>query len=687
MSPTTALRIRELTRRLVEAEGTIQALLSDQVDAVVDSRSMTPVLLSKAQDALRASEEQYRRIVETANEGIWVIDENSSTTFVNTQMARMVGCSPEEMIGMPMTNFVGAAHKGTAARAVERGRQGREVIEDSTVRRKDGSELWVRVSATPIYDSDGKYLGALAMITDRTQHRAAEEALRRSEEQYRQIVEATSDGIVQLDCANLIVFANKPAAEMLGYAAHEMIGKSSFSFMTNPGGAPGDGSVQGEHTWSTSWEGSLRHRSGAEVLVNITSAPVVDGAGGLVGSIAVIRDVTERRKLQAQLMVSDRMASVGTLAAGVAHEINNPLAAVLANLDYIAESLTRLSNTERGPMSHSARDAWVKEEIRPSLDDAREAAERVRFIVRDLKMFSRSPSEERAASVNVKTIMESSLRMAWNEVRHRARLVKNYGRIPDVDANEARLGQVFLNLIVNAAQAMPEGRSEENEIVVSTRLEADRVIIEVRDTGAGIPAENRARIFDAFFTTKGVGEGSGLGLAICYRIVKDIGGDLTVESELGVGTTFKVSLPVAKAEAEAVEAVAPPEESTAPRRGGRILLVDDEEMVIRVLTRILSRGNEIVSTLEAGEALALCERGEKFDLILCDLMMPIMTGIELYRELVRVAPDQADRMIFVTGGAFTEKARTFLSETLKEHIEKPFNAANLRAIVNRYLSA
>lgn len=683
MTSTTALRIRDLTRQLVEAEATIQALLSDQVDAVVDSRSMTPVLLSKAQDALRASEEQYRRIVETATEGIWVIDETSSTTFVNTQMARMVGCSVDEMIGMPMSNFVGTGHQDTAARAVESGRQGLEVIEDSTVRRKDGSELWVRVSATPIHDLDGNYVGGLAMITDRTQHRAAEEALRRSEEQYRQIVETTSDGIIQLDHADVIVFANHPAAEMLGYQASEMIGKP-FSLVTVPGETQASQTPRQRRLGpSNSWDGSLRRRDGAEVVVSMTSTPIIGRDGERAGTIAVIRDVTERRKLQSQLMVSDRMASVGTMAAGVAHEINNPLAAVLANLDYIAESLVRLTTAERGPMSSTARDAWIREEIKPSLDDAREAAERVRFIVRDLKMFSRSPSEERTGPVNVKSIMESSLRMAWNEVRHRARLVKNYGRIPDVDANEARLGQVFLNLIVNAAQAMPEGRAEENEIQVSTRLDAERVIVEVRDTGAGIPAENRTRIFDAFFTTKGVGEGSGLGLAICYRIVKDIGGDLTVESEMGVGTTFRVSLPVAKAEATDGIAAAP----VAPAaRRGRILLVDDEEMVIRVLTRILSQGNDVVSTLEAKEALALCERGEKFDLILCDLMMPIMTGMELYHDLVRVAPDQANRMIFVTGGAFTDKARTFLSETLKEHIEKPFNAANLRAIVNRYLN-
>jgi two-component system cell cycle sensor histidine kinase/response regulator CckA len=684
VTPHTLLHNRNLTRRLAEAEATIEALLSGQVDAVVDSRSMTPVLLSKAQDALRASEERYRRIVETATEGIWAVDENSATTFVNGQMARMVGYSAEEMIGMPMGKFVGNAHRGSAAQAVEQGRQGVAVVEDSTIRRKDGSEIWVRVSAAPIHDSDGKYVGGLAMITDRTPHRAAEEALRQSEEQYRQIVETTSDGIIQLDRADVIVFANHPAAEMLGYQPSEMVGKP-FSLVTVADKTEASQTPRQTRLGANaSWDGSLRRRDGAEVVVSMTSTPIVGGDAERVGRIAVIRDVTERRKLQSQLMVSDRMASVGTMAAGVAHEINNPLAAVLANLDYIAESLVRLTGSERGPMSYAARDAWIREEVKPSLDDAREAAERVRFIVRDLKMFSRSPSEERTGPVNVKAIMESSLRMAWNEVRHRARLAKNYGVIPDVDANEARLGQVFLNLIVNAAQAMPEGRAEENEIRVSTRLEGDQVIVEVRDTGAGIPAENLTRIFDAFFTTKGVGEGSGLGLAICYRIVKDIGGDLTVESEVGVGTVFRVSLPVAKA--EAIETVALPPTTPAARRG-RILLVDDEEMVIRALTRILSRGNDVVSTLAAKDALARCERGEEFDLILCDLMMPIMTGMELYHELVRVAPEQAKRMIFVTGGAFTEKARTFLSETLKEHIEKPFNAANLRAIVNRYLNS
>jgi CheY-like chemotaxis protein len=326
--------------------------------------------------------------------------------------------------------------------------------------------------------------------------------------------------------------------------------------------------------------------------------------------------------------------------------------------------------------------AWFRDEISAPLEDARDAAQQVRFIVRDLKIFSRSPSEEPRGAVDVKSIMESSLRMAWNEIRHRARLIKHYGAVPGVQANEARLGQVFLNLVVNAAQAIPQGRAEHNEIRVVTRVEGERVLVEVSDTGEGIAPDVIGRVFDAFFTTKPVGVGTGLGLAICHRIVTDLGGALTVESEVGTGTTFRVSLPIAVPEAP--EEAAPAVLAATVRRG-RILVVDDEQLVVNGVKRILARVHDVVALVAAKDALALIAGGETFDLILCDLMMPDMTGMELHRELARIAPDQADRMIFMTGGAFTGEARQFLSETPKEHLEKPFDPSNLRAIVQRYL--
>ena len=685
MTGTRVRPARGLALRLAEAEATIEALLSGQIDAVVDSKSKTPVLLSKAQDALRVSEERYRRIVETSNEGIWTIDTESKISFVNRRLADMLGYSTDEMMGKSFSQFIPEASEAKAPQRFESSHQ--EVSEETEVKleRSDRSELWVLLKTSPIRDADGTYVGTLAMMTDRTRARQDEEALRKSEEQYRQIVETTTDGIIKLDSDSRIVFVNRRFAEMLGYQPREMMGVSAFEFMTAAKKVTAADSMQRRKIGlKGSFDTAFRHKDGTEVSVNIAGSPLVDAEGQNVGTLGVVRDVTERRKMQSQLMVSDRMASVGTLAAGVAHEINNPLAAVIANLDYVSDSLGRIVGGDAASQSEGRSDAWILEEIKSPLDDAREAAQRVRFIVRDLKIFSRSPSDEPRGTVDVKAIMESSLRMAWNEIRHRARLVKNYGPVPGVDANEARLGQVFLNLVVNAAQAMQEGRAEYNEIRVTTRLEEHHVIIEVSDTGAGIPPEIIGRIFDAFFTTKAVGVGTGLGLAICHRIVTDMGGELTVESEVGKGTTFRVALPVATHTRE-YEVVAPVEPVVNAVRRGRILVVDDEEMVVRSVQRILSKEHDVVATISASKALALCAGGERFDLILCDLMMPDMTGMDLHRELALVAPDQANRMIFVTGGAFTAKARHFLSETPKEHLEKPFASANLRAIVQRYL--
>jgi PAS domain S-box-containing protein len=515
----------------------------------------------------------------------------------------------------------------------------------------------------------------------------AQKALHESEERYRQIVEATTDGILRVDAVASIVFVNRRFAEMLGYEPHEMVGVNVLAFISAEAKAATLEALQDRRRGlKDGVDSTFRHKNGTDIAVNIAGTPLLDGGGQDFGNLAVVRDVTERKKLQTQLMVSDRMASVGTLAAGVAHEINNPLAVVIGNLDCVAESLGGLLWNDSAPVSSGMSNAWFLQEIKAPLDDARDAALRVRLIVRDLKIFSRLPSEESRGPVNVQGVMESSLRMAWNEIRHRARLVKLYGSVPHVEANEARLSQVFLNLLVNAAQSLPEGRAEHNEIRVATRVDGERVIVEVSDTGAGIPPAIISRIFDAFFTTKAVGVGTGLGLAICQRIVADMAGELTVESEVGKGTTFRVAIPVAR-RAERKVALASLEPAPLAARRGRILVVDDEESVSRAVFRILSKEHDVVVIADAKEALRRCAGGEQFELVLCDLMMPDMTGMDLHRELSRIAPEQARRMIFLTGGAFTGKARHFLATTSTEYIEKPFAPANLRAIVRRHLRA
>ncbi len=381
----------------------------------------------------------------------------------------------------------------------------------------------------------------------------------------------------------------------------------------------------------------------------------------------------ERRKIEQQLMISDRMASMGTLAAGVAHEINNPLASVMANLELAANSLADLT----AKVGSSPDVEGIEEE----LQDAREGAERIRNIVRDLKIFSRS-GEDRKGLVDVQRVLESTTRMAWNEIRHRARLVKNYSAVPLVEASEAQLGQLFLNLVVNAAQAIPEGDADNNEVRVSVGEAVDgMVMVEVADSGAGMPKEVQEQVFRPFFTTKPMGVGTGLGLSICHQIVAGLDGRIEYVTEAGQGTAFRVFLPPARHEARDV----PRPENLADlvaRRRGRVLVVDDEPLITRTVQRALSKDHDIVAMSSAEDALAHISSGERFDVILCDLMMPQMTGMDLHSELLRIAKDQAARMIFLTGGAFTPRARAFIDETRNKLIEKPFDAIHLRAIIN-----
>jgi signal transduction histidine kinase len=396
-----------------------------------------------------------------------------------------------------------------------------------------------------------------------------------------------------------------------------------------------------------------------------------------------VRVRAEQARMREWLVISDRMASAGTLAAGVAHEINNPLAVVLTNLDLSINAFKRLraeaqemAGTGSRTAAHlSARIAQLED----PLGDAREAGQRIRDIVRDVKLFSR-PDDRATGPVDVRRVIDSSCRMAWNEIRHRARLVKQYDDVPMVRSNESRLGQVFLNLLVNAAQAMPEGHHDGNEIRVTTSTAPDGdAVVQVADTGAGIPREDLERIFDPFFTTKPVEVGTGLGLAICHRIIAELGGRIAVESEVGKGTTFRLELPAARESAGLVKVPSVP---PAARRA-RLLVVDDEATLARALRRGLLEHHDVVVLTSGAEAVDHVARGARFDAILLDVMMPDLPGWEVYDRIRRVAPDQADRTIFVTGGAFTERAREFLDRVQNPRVDKPIDMAGLLNIVDR----
>jgi signal transduction histidine kinase/CheY-like chemotaxis protein len=398
--------------------------------------------------------------------------------------------------------------------------------------------------------------------------------------------------------------------------------------------------------------------------VNVATALVLAAALG------------ERERALSELRAAQRLASIGTLAAGMAHEINNPLTYVSANLGHAVDRLVAL----RG-------DARVADALR-ALDDAADGTRRVSRIVRDLRAVSRIDGDARRP-VDPRAEVERAVDLARNELRHRARLGVDLQAAPAVEAGEFQLGQVALNLLVNAAQAIPEGDADRHEVRVSTGTAPDgAAVIEVSDTGAGIPAAARPRIFEPFFTTKPVGHGTGLGLSVCHGIVTGLGGRIEVESEPGRGARFRVILPPAQRPsapaARSAVAEEAAKETAVARERARVLVVDDEPLIGNAVRRILFE-HDVLAMTDPREALRRLAGSERFDLVLCDLMMPGMTGMELHDVLARTHPEIAARLVFITGGAFTDQAREFLEDPLRRTLAKPFGPAELRELARAAL--
>ena len=468
----------------------------------------------------------------------------------------------------------------------------------------------------------------------------------------------------------LVVHANRAFSSALGYAdpaeLHGLAiaalvdaeGRDAFDLRwrelsTEKPNAP---------TLPVGWVG----RDGVVIRMRTTAALVAFEGGSAV--IELGHDIGDARSRNARTATTDRLASVGTLAAGVAHEINNPLTYVLANLDYIREQL-QVHRTKLPAAAFLELDELAAE--------AKSGAERVARTVRSLRVFSRI-DEDRRAPIDVLQVVEAALALASNEIRHRARVLKVYRPVPFILADEARVTQVFFSLLINAAQAIPDGHADENQIDVKTWTDDGRAIVEIRDSGGGIRPEHLSRIFDPFFTTKPQGLGSGLGLAISHGTVESLGGDIVVESTLGLGATFRVILP--GADGAALAAPATPRVSTGRGRSGKVMVIDDDAAVGAAIRRALGRRHDVITTTHAQEALDRIHGGELFDMILCDLMMPQLSGMELHALLLGLAPDQAARMVFITGGAFTLAAREFLDRVPNERFDKPFDASHLRML-------
>jgi PAS domain S-box-containing protein len=461
-----------------------------------------------------------------------------------------------------------------------------------------------------------------------------------------------------------VVDVNNTASRELGYTREQLLAMrieeiqvGTPPWANQPAANLADAGISAEQLYR------CQDGSTFPVEVNVTLRRFI----GLDYLVVVAREISERKRMEAQLAQSDRLASVGVLAAGVAHEINNPLVYIMNNLSYV---LTHLPSGS--------------DELASALREARSGAERVRDIVKDLKTFSR-PDDEKMEPMDVRQILDSAIKVAHNEIRHRAQLVRDYNDIPPVEAN-ARLGQVFLNLVLNAAHAIGEGDVSNNEIVVSVKRNdvSGHVVVSIRDSGVGIPPDRLAKIFDPFFTTKPVGVGTGLGLSICRNITEALGGHIDVESKAGSGSTFTVTLPYSEhAESTRLQPSSrPPAQST---RSLRVLVVDDDVFVARSIRRLLRPQHDVTLAMSGRQALTLI-RDSSYDVVFCDVMMPEMTGMELHAAVSEHNRGLSDRFVFITGGPFTPEARELFDSVTNPCIQKPFTPGDLANVLETALT-
>jgi len=475
---------------------------------------------------------------------------------------------------------------------------------------------------------------------DITQRKATEEALARSEERYRLAARATNDALWDWDVADDL----GKHIDWLKNGLHPDDAKRVQQSLEE--------ALKGN---AASWSARYRFRRADGIDAEILDRGLIvrDEHGVATRMVGSMADVTEMHRLQQRLAQSDRLAALGLMAAGIGHEINNPLTYAIGNLELALEQL-----------------AGSESDMASLIKDAYDGALQIADIVRSLKALSRAECAV-TAPLDIHVVLERAIRMAENEIRHRGRLIRRFGDVPRAIGTEAEVTQVFLNLLVNAAQALDDQDRDRSEIIVTTGVDArGRPLVTIADTGRGIPSEHLDRIFDPFFTTKKVGDGTGLGLSICHDIVQKLGGEIAVETVLGQGTTFSVAL----------QGAPEPKAAAEPQRR-RLLVVDDEVAIGRFVKRLLEKDLDVVVATSGKDALANLVDGQKFDLILCDVMMPGMTGMDLFEALRTKRPDMLSSIVFMTGGAFTTRAREFLEAEKVRCIDKPLDRVVLRSLL------
>ena len=612
-----------------------------------------------ARDALAQSEARYRNLFETATDAIYSLDARGVFTSVNDATCAMLGMTREELLGRAVKPLIDEAEYARVKAHFFSALDGEPRRYECHFVREDGSRRLVSVTNTPIRDGD-RVVGVLGIARDVTAERERETALARSQARYTRLVESASDAIFTTDVEGRLASVNRALEKGVGRVRTTLLGRS-FVELLEEGDRQQITTLLRETAAGTRCHGKLSYRAADGELRHgsLLATPVYEG-GQLTGILGIVRDVTDERRLAEQLLQQEKLAAVGELVSGVAHELNNPLAGVVAFSQL-------LLNGEAQP------------EQRRAIESIHAEARRAARIVANLLTFARQHQPERALT-DLNRILEETLELRRYALRTHGVQVELQldPDLPLTWADPHQLQQVIVNLVVNAEHALAEWDGE-RRITLATSRRDDTLLFRVSDTGPGIHAEHLSRVFNPFFTTKGVGKGTGLGLSISHGIVREHGGRITVESRPGAGALFTVELPFVAPPAPYAEGCQADDQPCGA--GKRVLVVDDEPAIRLALGGFLrSLGYEVDAAACGGEALTAVERAA-YDAILLDLRMPDMNGDAVYTRLRTRSSALAQRIVFITGDIHGDPARRFIEATGRPVLMKPFLLDDLAAVV------
>ncbi len=628
----------------------------------------------RVENALRASEEKYRELVENINDAIYTIDADGILTYVSPAVETMLGYRPSELIGRKFTEHMFEEDVDRALGGMHRVMRGQLQPNIARARTRSGELRWMRASSRPVY-VDGKPAGIQGVLTDVTERRKAEERANF----LGSITERLRDAVIVTDADFKIVYVNKAAEDLFGYSAKEMSGKYSIVLAADSGAGAVERAVETAKSGRV-WEGTFacRRKDGSMFLNELRISPLEDDTGRITHFVGTQRDVTDKSRLEQEYRQAQKMEAVGKMAGGMAHDFNNVLTAIIGYSELLLQSC------EPG--------STMREDVEQIGRTAKRAAE----LTRRLLSFSRKEAMQ-VSPVDLTTLvkdLDGMIRRLMGEpIDYVSHLSPDLKRM---NADAGQIEQVVMNLAVNARDAMAYGGRltiRTDDIVLDEEFCRDKpnlepghyVMLEVADTGTGMDADVKEHIFEPFYTTKEVGKGSGLGLSVVYGVVNQHDGCIEVESEPGEGTTVRVYFPAAST-AAAVESPEEPEEPSTKGDGKRVLLVEDQEEVRKLAKRALTNsGFVVLPAVDAASALEVFERERReLDVVFSDVVLPDRSGFELADEMR--AKDPEVPILLTSGYSDQELPWSEIGERGYFFLEKPYDLGAMVRAVGRCLA-